>query len=314
MARLLQLLGLVGSLALCCASAAAQRGEADDPYLYNLRTALFPVAFVAGISQSHFGSAARGEIDLARRITLQVSGQGAWLNVTGQSGPTTFALRAGMIFNLVDVEEATPLSGTVYPKDAPAAGGHGPGTDHDLDVPVSSKLGGPELRAPDQDDSISAPLRRTQSIRVGYDLARAVERGRPDAFDGSARYLLNTFHALYVGYGWSTHWNLSAAAAGGEPQVGWRRFYVDAVLTLPALVSSRTIAGKSDGQEQLFPIGARIGMEGAIGALIHSARGVGFGYSLELGALPGRSGVEGYLFVGLGLSLDMSAHGRSRRR
>jgi hypothetical protein len=51
-------------------------------------------------------------------------------------------------------------------------------------------------------------------------------------------------------------------------------------------------------------VGARIGMEGAFDALLPSPEGLGFGYSLELGALPGESGAEGYLLVGLGVELD----------
>jgi hypothetical protein len=120
-------------------------------------------------------------------------------------------------------------------------------------------------------------------------------------------------HLVYLGYGWSSHWNLSAAIAGGEPRVGWRRFYVDALLTLPALTSATTIGTAAVGQADFFPLGARIGMEGAIDALLRDAPGIGFGYSLELGALPGRSGVEGYLLVGLGLALDARVRARPIR-
>jgi hypothetical protein len=301
-------------LSLLSVRAAAQSAETDDPYFYNLRTALFPAAFRAGVSQSHFGSAARAELDLARRVGVQVSGDGGWLNVTGPTGPITFSLRAGLIFHIIDEERTTPLLGTVYPEDTPAAGSRGPGTDTDLDVPVQSKLGGPPLRFPDQDRTLSARLRNVHSLRVGYDFARAVERGRPDASDGSKREFLNRMHALYLGYGWGSHWNLGAVAAGGSPQVGWRRFYVDALVTLPTLVASTRIGAGPNEEASFFAVGARIGMEGAIGALLRSAPGIGFGYSLELGALPGRSGVEGYLVVGLGLALDFGTRTRSRSR
>jgi hypothetical protein len=126
----------------------------------------------------------------------------------------------------------------------------------------------------------------------------------------STRDLLNRMHLLYLGYGWGSHWNLSAAAAGGQARVGWRRFYFDGLVTLPGLTSATPIGKAAGGPADFFPVGARIGMEGAIDALIRDAPGVGFGYSLELGALPGRSGVEGYLLVGLGLALD----GRVRAR
>jgi hypothetical protein len=298
---------------------ARAQGASDDPYVYGLRTAIFPAAFVAGVSQSHFGSAGRAEIDVGRRIVVQVSGRAAWADVAGQDEPGMFALRAGLILHLSDRRETTRLAGTVYPEDTPAVGGAGPGTDRDLDVPVSQKLGGPRLRAPDQED-VEATLRKVQSLRLGYDFARAVERGRPDADNGSSRYFANSVHAAYLGYGWGEHWNLSAAAAGGAPQVGWRRFYLDALVTLPGLVKAKSLtvvkslATVQSSEPELFAFGGRIGMEGAIDALLRSAPGIGFAYTLELGALPGKSGVEGYLFVGLGLALDLPTHDRERSR
>jgi hypothetical protein len=41
--------------------------------------------------------------------------------------------------------------------------------------------------------------------------------------------------------------------------------------------------------------------------LLLSAPGVGFSYNVELGALPGKSGLEGYLLIALGLELDFAA-------
>jgi hypothetical protein len=157
-------------------------------------------------------------------------------------------------------------------------------------------------------------MRSVHSIRVGYDLVRAVERGRPDNLDGSARYYLNTLHALYVGYGWGSHWNLNSEAGGGERRVGWRRFYVDALVTLSQLDKAKLLTINTPaGDPSFFPLGLRVGMEGMIGALIHGAPGTGFGYSLELGALPGKSGFEGYLLVGLGLELDFATRTRTLR-
>ena len=49
-------------------------------------------------------------------------------------------------------------------------------------------------------------------------------------------------------------------------------------------------------------------MEGSINGLLPRTPGVGFAYSLELGVLPAPDVLEGYLFVGLGLALDFSAH------
>ncbi len=305
---------LLALASLARGSALAQARGANDPYRYDLRIGLAPVAFQGGISQSHFGSAARVEIDLARHVGVELAGQLPWANVAGESGPQAWAGRASVLLHVIDREESTPLSGTVYPQDTPAVGGRGPGTDTDLDVPVHSKLGGPPLLPPDRERGAEAPLRKLHTIRVGYDFERAVERGRPDAYDGSTRRVLNTLHVLHLGYGWSALWNLSPALAGGKREVGWRTFYADALLTLPALAHGEALGASAGDPVKLFPLGLRIGMQGAIDALLHAAPGLGFAYSLELGALPGRSGVEGYVFVGLGLALDLPLRGRSLRR
>ena len=57
-------------------------------------------------------------------------------------------------------------------------------------------------------------------------------------------------------------------------------------------------------EPDFFPLGLRIGMDGTLAGFWKSPGGVGLAYSLEVGALPGRRGLEGYLFIGLGLSLD----------
>ena len=50
--------------------------------------------------------------------------------------------------------------------------------------------------------------------------------------------------------------------------------------------------------------GLRVGMQGALEGFFQRAAGVGFAYDLELGMYPGRGGLEGYLFVALGVALD----------
>jgi hypothetical protein len=112
---------------------------------------------------------------------------------------------------------------------------------------------------------------------------------------------------LHLGYGWGTHWNLPASVTG-QPEVGHRRFFVDALGTLPGLVKQRPLFSGPYNRKDVFPLGARIGMEGSIDGLLRSMPGAGFAYSLELGALPAPYGVEGYLFVGLGLALDFATH------
>jgi hypothetical protein len=302
-------LGLAGALATH-QSAAAQRANPDDPYRYDLRVGLFPLAFSAGISQSSFGSALRTEIDASRRLVLQVSGRLPWLEVAGETEPAGFGVRAGLIVHLRDEVELSEMAGIVSPEDAPLPNQRKIGTDQDADsevrVSASDRLGSPRMVPTDRREG-RAPVRHTQSLRLGYDLTRAIERARPTAANGETRHELNTLHALYLGYGFGAQWNLSPATAG-EREVGWRRFYIDALLTLEPLVDHDPVSMADVVPEpsSFMPVGLRIGMEGALAALLRSGPGVGFGYNLELGALPGYSGLEGYLLVSLGLALDLS--------
>ena len=285
--------------------------EPNDPYRYDLRVGLLPLAFRAGISQSHFASGARAEYDLARHVSVQLSGVLPWWNVTGATDPQTWSVRAGVSIHFVDETNQSPLAGSVYPEDTPVVGGPGPGTDTQLTMPVSQRMGGPRLSLGNPDASARAKMREVQSIRVGYEALRAVQRARPYDENGDYHYFLNTLHAFYAGYGWGSHWNLSPGAGGGERRIGWRRFFVDGVLTLVPLDKSKPLEDTQREQNPLFfPLGLRVGMEGAIDALLRSAPGVGFGYSLEVGALPGKSGFEGYLLVALGVELDFATRAR----
>jgi hypothetical protein len=302
-------LGLALCAALSCTSvhALAQPLVPNDPYRYDLRFGIFPVAFQAGISQSHFGSAARAEFDVTRHLGLQVGGQLPWANVAGQTEPQTWSVRVGGVIHLVDHADIEPMSGTIYPEDTPVVGGPGPGTDTQLTVPISQRMGGPRLIPPGGERTGKAPMRKVQSFRFGYEALRVVERARPDDAEGKHRYLLNTFHAVYLGYGWGAHWNLNSETGGGERRVGWRRFFADVVLTAPGTTKTKPVSNNVPTEEpDFFPVGLRVGMEGAIDALVHSAPGLGFGYSLELGALPGRSGLEGVLMVALGVEFDVA--------
>jgi hypothetical protein len=289
--------------------ASAQYAPADDPYAYDLRVGVFPAAFQAGMSQSSFGSALRADMDVSRRISLSAVGRVGWLPVLGKTDSIGFALRAGVSWNVVDGVQTERLSGTVYPEDTPAVWERG---GVEFEMPVHQKLGGPRLALPDVDREARAPIRTVHSVRLGGEVVRAVERASDDsAEDGEMEHVAKTFGALYAGYGWGVHWALSPATVG-EREVGWRRFYIDALLRLDAFGDGGSSSGGADPAQGtsvddeggFFPLGARLGMEGGIGALLRRAPGVGFGYSLELGAWPGRHGPEGYLFVGLGLELD----------
>jgi len=306
---------LVLALGLCSGpvTVSAQYGPRDNPYAYDLRMAAFPVAFQAAVSQSHFGSALRAEVDLSRRFVLALSGRLPWVAVAGQTESLGFALRAGLAWNFSDEVLVERLAGSVYPEDTPAVGER---SGVEFEGPVHDKLGSPRFQAPDSDRETRAAIRNVHALRFGYDLVRAVERGRPNPVEGETRHFENTIHAFYAGYGWATHWNLSAATAG-KREVGFRRFSLDALLTVDPLAKAVPLVaepGMPDFEPDFFPVGVRATMEGSIAALLHRAPGVGFGYSLELGALPGTSGVEGYLFVGLGLELDIALRPRRLNR
>ena len=306
------------SSALCApASAHAQTAGGDDPYRYDVRTALFPLAFVAGTTQRSFGSALRGELDLGHHLTLELNGLVPWVVVGGQDASGTFTASAGVSIHVFDRVVEEPLEGTVHPKDYAAPSGRGGvGTDSDLaGVPVSTRLGGPAMRPPEHASSDAVgPVRFNHSLRAGYHLGRTVQFARP----GTDRYALNLVHSLYLGYGFGQQWNLSPATVG-ERELGYRRFYLDALLTLDPLADAdRLDAGEElegpDGlpltqqDPELFPVGLRLGMQGAIDALIRSFPGFGFAYGIELAALPGKSGLEGRLSIALGIELDASTN------
>jgi hypothetical protein len=146
-------------------------------------------------------------------------------------------------------------------------------------------------------------MRKLHSIRFGVGYVQVVERLLPEG----ARGARNRLPLLHLGYGWGTHWNLPADLTGRR-EVGFRRFYVDALLTLESLTESTPERTSTGGQPDFFPVGVRIGMEGTLGGLLSAAPGVGLGYDLELGAYPGRGGLEGYLLLALGIAIDVATH------
>jgi hypothetical protein len=296
------------------ASARAQYAQRDNPYAYDLRLAIFPAAFQTGVSQTYFGSALRAEVDLSRRFTLSAAVRVPWLVLVGDADAQGFALRAALAWNFVDRVDSEKLAGTVYPEDTPAISEH-PGSS--FEVPTNQRLGSPRFRPPDADHDGSAAVRSVHALRLGYDLVRSVQREHPDvplsadplAASPDELFYQNTVHAFHLGYAWAKHWNLSPASVG-QREVGWRRFYLDAIVTFDPLARSELIGtdpGWAQKDRKFFPAGLRIGMEGAIDALLRRAPGVGFAYSVELGVLPATRGIdfEPYLFVGLGLEFDL---------
>jgi hypothetical protein len=163
------------------------------------------------------------------------------------------------------------------------------------------------------------PVRFMHSVRAGYHLGRTVQFARP----GSGRYAMNLVHSLYLGYGFGQQWNLSPATVG-ERELGYRRFYLDALLTIDPLADAERLDAAEDLETPsgerltlrdptLFPVGLRLGMQGAIDALVRSFPGMGFAYGIELSALPGKSGLEGRISIALGIELDASTNPVSKR-
>lgn len=298
-------------LSLWPAGARAQYLQRDNPYVYDLRIGVFPAAFQGGVSQSWFGSALRAEVDLSRRFVFSIAGRLPWAEVAGETDTQGYTARAGFAWNFTDEIERVPLAGSVYPEDTPALGERA-GLKF-AGAPVNERLGSPPFVRPEFERETHAPIRNSQSLRLGYDFVRTVERGRPSLSvdDDEPRYFANRLHILHLGYGYTTQWNLSPATAG-KRELGFRRFYMDVLLTLEPLTDAEPVADEREDAHDpdFFPGGVRIGMEGAIGALLRAFRGLGFAYALELGALPGTSGLEGYLFVGLGVELDFTLRAR----
>jgi hypothetical protein len=244
-------------------------------------------------------------VDLSRRFVFSVAGRLPWVAVSGTLEPLGYWARAGFAFNFVDEIQSERLHGTVKPADTPALGERS--TVEFDGASVSDKLGGPRFPAADRDLEVFAPIRNTHAIRLGYDLVRGIQRGeQPNTIDW-----VSTMHAFYAGYSYGLHWNLSPATAG-EREIGWRRYYLDVMVTAAPLIEARPVGetrAMAPHDPKVFPAGVRIGMEGAIDAVLRSTPGLGFGYQLELGLLPGASGFEGYLFIGLGLAVDAIIRG-----
>jgi hypothetical protein len=270
-----------------------------DPFAYDLRIAIMPAAFEAGVSQSWFGSAARIEYGITPFIDVGVDGRGAWWSTHG--APHAYLARLNLSFHLSQSVEQTSLAGTVFAEDTAALSPVGIGTDRELQgTPVSDKLKSGDPTPLDHDVTLVAAMRSVHSLRVGLDAVSVVERALPDAnIRADNRMLL-----LHLGYGFGTHWNLEASVTG-KREIGYRRFFCDALLTVPSLTRTR-LESAPQSELNFFPLGARIGMQGALDALLSAAPGLGFSYDLELGAYPGRGGLEGYLFVGLGLAIDVA--------
>ncbi|HEX4354313.1 MAG TPA: hypothetical protein VHZ95_15395, partial [Polyangiales bacterium] len=290
----------LGCLLASRAQAALADARTEDPSAYDLRIAIVPVAFQAAVSQGWFGSAGRVEYEFARSFELSARGHIAWWNAITEHHTRNYVGEVMFAWHVSDSIEDESLAGTVYPQDTPAIQGGEPGTDQDLiDIPVSDRMKSGEMRVGDFDPSLRAAMRKLQSLRLGLGFMQAVERSLPDD-SGRVR---DQLPYLLLGYSFGTHWNLPSSVTG-KREVGWRRFYLDLLATTTPLTHAHPDQTPGALPLKSLPVGARIGVEGSLGGLFGDLPGLGLGYQLELGAYPGKGGLEGYLLIALGVEID----------
>ena len=272
--------------------------ESYDPFAYDLRVAIEPFAFQAGVSQSAFGSAARIEYGLLRMLDIALDGRVGLLNARKGDDVTAWQARGTLSFHLVQSVREQELYGVVHPADT-AVIGAGVSTDRPPEVPISEVMRTGSTAPYDPDPSLRGAMRNTHSLRLGAAYAQMQQRARPEV-ELRARNRLTLVH---LGYAYATYWNL-AASVSGKREVGYRRFYGDVLLTASPWVDAEPNRTRDGTRLNFQPIGLRVGMQGSLAGFVPSAAGVGFAYDLELGLYPGRGGLEGFLFVALGVALD----------
>lgn len=272
--------------------------ESYSPFAYDLRVALQPFVFQAGVSQSFFGSAARIEYGLLRVLDIAVDGRVGFFNARKGDDMTAYQLRGTLTFHLVQSVREQELYGVVHPADTAVIGG-GVGTDRPPEVPINEVMRTGSGVPHDHDPSLRGAMRNTHSLRLGAAYAQVQERARPDV-NLRAR---NRMPMAHVGYAYATYWNL-APSVSGKREVGYRRFYGDILLTASPWVDVTPDRTRDGTRVNFQPLGARVGMQGSLAGFVPRAAGVGFAYDLELGLYPGRGGLEGFLFVALGVALD----------
>lgn len=306
----LLLCALVSSMAGAAALPAHANDRDYNPRAYDLRAALFPVAFRAGVVQNHFGSALRVEYDLLPRMTLGAYGRAAWLPF-GRFDQ--FAMDAGAVFHfhLVDELVVRPLVGSVYPRGnhspPPLGTGHLTGGDDMLGLPISERMGGPPLTLPEKDTSRYTSVRVTHSLRAGYQYTRFAQRRElaedaPNAEGSGDSFLATQQHGFGLGYAHGTHWNL---LTDGERDVGFRRFYGDVLLAPQRFAKARVVEGADERADpSVTNLGIRLGMEGTWAGFWPAMAGLGLAYTLEIGGWYGDEYLEGFLFFALGAAFD----------
>ncbi|HET8934701.1 MAG TPA: hypothetical protein VFN67_14730 [Polyangiales bacterium] len=292
----------IGLAALACLGAFAcpslAAAESYDPFAYDLRVALQPFAFQAAVSQSSFGSAARIEYAAAHVLDIALDGRMGFFNSRKADDVSAYQLRGTLTFNIVQSVAEQELYGVVRPADTAVVGPQ-IGADHPLEVPISEVMRSGQGVPYDPDPSLRGAMRNTHSLRLGAEYAQIQERSRPDDTLRSR----NRVAMGHLGYAFATYWNL-APSVSGKREVGYRRFYGDILATSSKLVDATPDRLRDGTRVTLQPLGMRVGMQGSLAGFVRSAPGVGFAYDLELGLYPGRGGLEGFLFVALGIALD----------
>lgn len=303
-----------------------------DPYRYGVRVGVFPVHVLGAWSQGiEFGSSLRAEIDIMPRVAVAAWGRAAWpwqpFAAEGDDAPPdvlSLGGGVGLRYFFMDKLVRRSASGTVYPQDvgiARDADAIGTATGADANVPVNQKLGGPQMLPAEVDYQAIVPMRGVHALRLGYDFVRGAQQGRDDRQPRSDRVFDNRVHMLHLGWGWGSHWNLSPKATGAR-ELGFRRIYIDLLASMPVLATAQALdtpeAGEVEDVEDpleaapdnfeatFLPVGLRAGLSGATNAMLDSWEGLGLAYQLEVGALPGYSGIEWYVHVGLGVELDFA--------
>ncbi|MET0386279.1 MAG: hypothetical protein ABW321_09995 [Polyangiales bacterium] len=292
---------LLCSLCLLVVPLRVHASRPGDPFAYDLRVALQPLAFQAAVSQSWFGSAARIEYSPLRFLDVSLDGRVAWLNASqGALLPHSYLARFGLAFHIVQSVRQKQLYGTVYPSDTAAISPNGIGVAQDLmEMPSSNRLRTGLENPYDRDPNLTATMRDVHSLRVGAAYTKILQRARPE----SDRRALNELPFAYVGYSFGTHWNLVADVTG-KREVGYRRFYGDVLLTTSDLNDAEPRVRSNGERIDFRPLGARAGMQGALEGLLQDFPSFGVSYDMEIGLYPGRGGFEGYLFFALGVAID----------
>jgi hypothetical protein len=285
--------------------------EGQDPFAYDLRIALSPLAFQTAVSQTWLGSAIRVEYAPLRQLDIMLDGRAAWhATVRSDALPHSYTARVGLAWHFAQSVRGRPLYGTVYATDTASTTGT-LGTDHDVPGVTSSERLRTALPPPKDrqaDRHLMGLVRASHSLRLGIGRSRTLQRTRLEEEKADPEYTTNESTILHFGYSYTINWNLPASLTG-KRELGYRRLYADALVTTDAWTKVELTDGSPGNRVDLRPLGARLGMQGSLEGLLKALPSLGVAYDLEIGMYPGRSGYEAYLFVALGVAFDIATRG-----